>query len=113
MKLILFALFGLLFASCAHTNKEAVKYEYANMRICPKSITGCADRIIINKTDYLIDPVTDNAKKILTEIIKKRKINAFMEIKVTVQGYAVKELGHFPNPMAEFDVFKLMTIGTR
>jgi len=113
MKLIIFTLFALLFANCSHTNKEIVKNEDANLILCPKNITGCADRIVVDKIDYLIDSVTEDAKKDLTEITKKRKINDFQKIKVTVQGSTVKELGHFPNPMAEFDVFKLRLIKTR
>ena len=113
MKLVIFAFLGLLFASCAHTNKDTIKSEDATLRICPKNITGCADKIITNKMDYLIDPVTEDATKSFIEITKKRNTNNFKEIKITAQGYTVKELGHFPNPMAEFDVFKLMVIKTK
>ncbi|MCX6112678.1 MAG: hypothetical protein NTY22_05265 [Proteobacteria bacterium] len=114
MKPIILALFSMfLLAACAHTKKDNIKCEDVLLVACPIRITGCADRIKTDKTDYLIDPVTEDAKKNLAKITKKRKNSDFKEIKVTVQGYTVKEKGHFPNPMAEFDVFKLEIIKTR
>ena len=113
MKLIVFALSGLFLAGCAHTAKELATPESALLMVCPKNITGCADKIIMEKTDYLIDATTEEAKQGLYKLTKKRNSKEFKKIKVTVQGYPVKEKGHFPNPMAEFDVFKLNTIATK
>jgi hypothetical protein len=106
MKKIIFTSLLPVLMSCAHTRIE--QYDNAAVKICAPRLMGCADRIVINKKAYLVDPVTEQARSKYQELSKQlRKQNKLEIDPVQVNGYATKELGHFPNPMAEFDVFKL------
>ncbi|MEI6079905.1 MAG: hypothetical protein WCQ53_04635 [bacterium] len=103
--LILLGFFCLGLQAC-----NEFKSREATLKICPEHIVGCADRLEVSKISYLIDPINDAAKSSFSKMTANRKKKEFSEIKVTIDGCAVKEKGHFPNPMAEFDVIKLKSI---
>lgn len=93
--------------------KNKVQKGSAVLKICPIEIVGCADRLVIKNKSYLIDALNKKAEKDLSFIIDKRGEKDFREKKVEVTGYLIKEKGHFPNPMANFDVFKLDNIALK
>jgi hypothetical protein len=106
MKKIILTSLLLILGSCAHT--KVVQYNNASIKICAPRLMGCAPRIAIGDKSYLVDPVTDEARSKYQELDERlRKQNKFEISPVQVSGYTTKELGHFPNPMAEFEVFKL------
>jgi hypothetical protein len=78
--------------------------------LCPKNILGCANKININKTDYLISSENDETKKKI-EDLEQKKQEEFVSIPIIELNYkTTKETGHFPNPMAEFEVIKIEKI---
>lgn len=110
MKKIISTSLLLVLSSCAHHTSVA-QYNNAAVKICAPRLMGCADRIVIDEKSYLIDPVTDEARSKYHELTKQLRKQNKQEINpVQVNGYTTKELGHFPNPMAEFDVFKLCNL---
>lgn len=112
---IMLALFTLaIFLSTSGLScKNKVKKEPAVLRICPIEIVGCADKLLIKDKNYLIDVINKKAEKKLSLIINKREKKDFRENNVQVTGSFTEEKGHFPNPMANFDVFKLEDISLK
>jgi hypothetical protein len=85
----------------------------ASVKLCAPRMAGCATKIVVNGTAYLVgydeSNNTDNAVTNLLEnlITASRAKNLLETPTFNVEGYVVNEKGHFPNPMAEFPVFKI------
>lgn len=95
-----------VFAKIKHT-----RYNNVTIKVCDEKLTGCANRLVIKDKEYLIDPVTTNANtKYLNVVSESRDDNKLEQVLKYATGYITKEKGHFPNPMAEFEVFKLSDI---
>ncbi len=106
MNKIIFTSLMLVFVGCAHTKMK--QYDNAVVKICPPHLLGCANRIVVDGREYLVDTVSEEASSKYQEFTKSlRRQKRYEAGPLQVSGYATKELGHFPNPMAEFDVFKL------
>ena len=69
---------------------------------------GCADRLVIDGKDMLVDTVNKDIElkynNFKDQLKKKKKFETKLN---SVEGFSVIEKGHFPNPMADFEVFKL------
>jgi len=106
MKKIIFSFLLIALSSCAHTT--VAQYDNVGIKICAPRLMGCAARIVINNKSYLIDAVTPEARAKYEKLSKKLSAQHKWETTLdNIKGYTTKEKGHFPNPMAEFDVFKL------
>ena len=85
----------------------------AQLKICPPRMAGCANKILINKTEYIISYDEANNADGGIEKLMNGMIDAcrFQKLALSpafaAEGFIAKEKGHFPNPMAEFTVFKI------
>ncbi|MBC7466136.1 MAG: hypothetical protein H7256_09090 [Bdellovibrio sp.] len=85
----------------------------ATFNLCPPRMAGCANKITINKTSYIfdydptnnVDQAITNLAQSLIDACKAKKL--LVSPTFTAEGYVVIEKGHFPNPMADFPVFKI------
>jgi len=86
-------------------------YNNATLRVCNEKLMGCANRLIINDKEYLVDAGTGNTNIKYQSIVNKlREQNKLETTLLYVKGYIKKEKGHFPNPMADFEVFHIGNI---
>jgi hypothetical protein len=87
---------------------ELVYDESAVIHTCPPRHLGCAPSIDIGGENYLLEALAASRASLndLEGALHFHKIYTSMPGKVT--GFVVKEKGHFPNPTAEFPVFKLL-----
>jgi len=106
--LLVFAITVLIFAQA--------KYKTCNnvtLKICDEKLMGCANRLIIKDKQYLIDAGTGKANDKYTAVINNLRAQNKLETTLAyAKGYIKKEKGHFPNPMAEFEVFHLRDLKT-
>jgi len=97
-----------LLASSAFALTPQTVYRNVIIKLCPKDMMGCAQRAVIEGKDVLLDPITKQARAKYNKLANRCKKQGLLETPpVTVWGFVVKEKGHFPNPMAEFDVLKI------
>ena len=112
MKFILLTAIAFIFPLTTIASTLVVE-ENATITICQKFVAGCANRIVIQGKPYLISydeasNVNDGIKNLITEFITAAKaVNMKVSPSFKAEGFIVKEKGHFPNPVAEFEVFKL------
>ena len=79
--------------------------------VCNPQLLGCATHIEIEGKYYLLDTVNNQLNNQLTKMVTAyQKKGITRSNPGTVTGFIVREGGHFPNPMAEFDVFKAMSL---
>jgi hypothetical protein len=101
-------------ASEANDKAASVNLIYdrdAVIKFCRPDLMGCARRIIIDDKSYLVDPVGQSLQEALQKLEESYAIDELYEtVPGSVVGFMVKEKGHFPNPMAEFDVFKMLAL---
>lgn len=102
MKKLLFLTCLLSISVFAQVTTE--KFESIDIRTCHEEMMGCAPTLKINGKSILLDQET-----VSDELYEKiRQANgAIINIK-DIEGFVAKETGHFPNPMAEFEVFKVV-----
>ena len=108
MKTLILTLMSLVsaaaFAVPAPTRITANK---AVIHLCAKGMMGCAPRIDIDGTSYLLVLTNKQVQKQFEAINGAYQFHHMLK---TAPGQAVGvralEDGHFPNPMAKFDVFK-------
>jgi hypothetical protein len=95
-----------VFAKVKHTT-----FTNVTIKVCDEKLMGCANRLVIKGKEYLIDPITPSANtKYLNVVSESRDDNKLEQVLKYAKGYIKKEKGHFPNPTAEFEVFKLSDI---
>ncbi len=113
LPLIFVSMVFVTFLACETSSVNKYKQDPQNpayLIICPQKILGCANKIRISNTDYLISPQNEDVKKKIEEL-EKIKGKEFLNIPIMKLEYSKsKEKGHFPNPMAEFDVAKVSKI---
>ncbi len=114
-KLFSLAILVFFFTIIACESKSVSKYEQdpsnpAYLVICPRNILGCANKVSINTVDYLISSQNNEVQEKIEDLDKLRSED-FVKIPILELEYTtVKESGHFPNPMAEFDVIRINKI---
>lgn len=96
----------LSFLSITALSAEVSIYKNVKIQTCSRVAMGCAPKIILeNGSSLLLD--TSYARDILSE----DKDSKGIEIEAReVMGVITLERGHFPNPMADFEVFKAIRI---
>lgn len=106
--------FTLSLAQTSHAEDLTLIVEpAAKLKICPPKAAGCANKIVINEIEYIISydegNNTDNAiTNLIQEMIAACRAKKLAVSPIFIaEGYIAKEKGHFPNPMAEFTVFKI------
>jgi len=116
-KIIIFLLISTItipvFAQVKKTKKQIknTTHKEVTIKVCDEKLMGCANRLVIKNKEYLIDPITKSANtKYLNVVSESREHNKLEQTLKYVTGYTKKEKGHFPNPTAEFEVFKLTDI---
>lgn len=83
----------------------------AVITVCQKGIVGCAHRIEVDGEDYLIDALGKGVREDFQAIIGAHQFHSQKRtLPGKVVGFIVKEKGHFPNPTAEFNVFKALSL---
>lgn len=109
--LILVLFFGLIACESSSLSKyEQDPNDPAYLIICPKKILGCVSKVSIKNVDYLISSQNNKVKQKIEDLEKLRTDN-FVKIPILKLEYTrVKESGHFPNPMAKFDVIRINKI---
>ena len=114
MKSIFIALFTLTASlTVLASNPDLVIEPKATLKVCKPRVAGCANKILINNTEYLISYDEANNTDGGIQRLMDSLISACREKQLTVspafsaEGFIVKEKGHFPNPTVEFTVFKL------
>ncbi len=114
MKSLVVFLFAFSTTLMASANPEELVIEpQAQLNICAPRVAGCANKIVIKGTPYIISyDATNNAdggiKNLIDDLIKASRAKQLaVSPSFSAEGYIVKEKGHFPNPMVEFTVFKL------
>jgi hypothetical protein len=101
-KLLLFLLLVL------STGCSSKRYNNVVIEVCKPRLLGCANRLIIENKNFLIAPTNKKAAAQYEALTNQMTNNKkFKETLPSIDGYTTKEKGHFPNPMASFDVFKL------
>ena len=113
LPLIFTSMVFVTFLACEASSVNKYKQNPKNpayLIICPQKILGCVNKIRINDTDYLISSQNEVVQKKIEELEKIRG-KEFLRIPIVKLEYSSsKEKGHFPNPMAEFDVVKISKI---
>ena len=85
----------------------------ATVTLCPPRVAGCATKIVVNGTAYIVGyDETNNAGNGITNLLESlinacRAKSILVSPTFTAEGYVVNEKGHFPNPTVEFPVFKI------
>lgn len=101
-------LLAVLLAGPAFAQISQKTYKNVVIKLCPPNMMGCAQRAVAEGKEVLLDPVTEEARVKYNDLINRCKKRGLLQTpRVTVQGFVVKEKGHFPNPMAKFDVLKI------
>src|SRR5712691_6575463 len=94
--------------ACGASQSVQIIYEDAAViRFCEPGLLGCAERITVDGQPYLLD--VSSAGKDAVQALRKtygaRKV--YETVPGRAVGFVVTEKGHFPNPTADFKVFKL------
>jgi hypothetical protein len=114
VKSFIVLMFTLVTTVTAHAENPTLVVEpKAQVKICPPRIAGCANKITIQGTDYIIgyneaNNVGDGITNLLNSLITAcRDKKIYTSPTFVAEGFIVREKGHFPNPTVEFDVFKI------
>ncbi|MFH1224044.1 MAG: hypothetical protein V1647_06875 [Pseudomonadota bacterium] len=105
--------FGMLFtvSTLLHARSNIEVYDGVVIKLCPPRILGCAPRADVAGRDVLLEPVSQKARAGYKKLVRETKSQGqFQTRPVKITGRILKEKGHFPNPMADFDVLKIMEI---
>jgi hypothetical protein len=102
-------LLGLIVITTTVLSSEVKIERMTNVQLCYSNrAPGSTDVLVINGNYYLMDVL--NEEKFSIKYLMNDLRAAGKCTNVTVTGYIVKEKGHFPNPTAEFEVFKIMDL---
>ena len=109
MRSIVLLMSLVLIPTLANGRKVDLRYSRtAKIHVCEKDRQGCAHKIEVDEKEYLIDPVTTEAKEALKDTVGACQFHKMETLeRGSLIGFGVTETGHFPNPTAEFDVFKV------
>ena len=95
----------------AFGSSQTVDLVYDNaavLNFCQPKMFGCAERISVDGKSYLLDALM-SAQGTVTALRAAYAFNKiYQSLPGKAVGFVVSEKGHFPNPMAEFEVFKLL-----
>lgn len=113
MKRIIVAFLFFTVALPIFAQEKSQAYKKVKMTICDEKMTGCAERLIIKDKSYLIEATTNAINiKYLNIVSGLRDQNKLETTLPYIKGYIKKQKGHFPNPMADFEVFHLVDLKT-
>lgn len=107
----LFLTLLLVVPGLASATPQTVDMIYDNaavVRFCKPGLMGCAERVVIGGEAMLVEALA--ASKASLEAIRgAHHAHGLYETQPgKVSGFIVREKGHFPNPLVEFEVFKLL-----
>jgi len=106
--LLVIAIAVLIFAKAKYRT-----YDNVTLKICDQNLMGCANKLVIKDKQYLVDAGTGLANQKYLKIVDDLRGQNKLETTLAyVKGYTKKEKGHFPNPMADFDVFHIGDLKT-
>jgi hypothetical protein len=114
--LLLIPLVLVLIALAQEGNDKAARADLlydrdAVIKFCQPGLMGCAPRIIVDDKSYLIDPVGPSLQEAMQKLEQSYfNDKVYVTAPGTVVGFIVREKGHFPNPTAEFEVFKIIAM---
>jgi hypothetical protein len=114
MKAILVLLLALATSLTTHAETAPLLTDSAaTVKLCAPRMAGCATKIVVNGTAYIVGYDETNNKdnaitNLLESLITACRAKSILESPTfTAEGYVVNETGHFPNPTVEYPVFKI------